>query len=233
MYAQGSGSALKLDGLDDHVSIQPSADLLGNNGNSITLECWVKLHRLEQWAILLSKGKNPLTGNNEPNYDFRLRNGKLFFEYKSSINGVFNIFESAGVNSLNIGQYYHCAMTYTFGNSATMRFYIDGSLVQGNWTFGSGSDQPVANNFPLFLGTTICPPSGTPCGAFPGELDEIRIWNRALSQDEIRHKMCQKLTGDEPGLVAYYRMDEGADNTCPGGLDVCDASGNGNHGVKQ
>jgi len=44
--------------------------------------------------------------------------------------------------------------------------------------------------------------------------------------------MTERLTGTEPGLVAYYRLDEGADNTCPGGQDVCDASGNGNHGVK-
>jgi hypothetical protein len=65
-----------------------------------------------------------------------------------------------------------------------------------------------------------------------GVLDEVSIWNRALTEDEIRHKMTERLAGTEPGLVAYYRLDEGADNTCPGGQDVCDASGNNNHGVK-
>ena len=39
---------------------------------------------------------------------------------------------------------------------------------------------------------------------WPGSIDEVRIWNRALSQEEILANMNCHLTGHEPGLVAYY-----------------------------
>lgn len=74
--------------------------------------------------------------------------------------------------------------------------------------------------------------AGTPSQFFAGKLDEIRIWNRALSQTEIRNNMNKQLTGSEPGLVAYYQMNEGENGTCEDGKDVCDKSGNGNHGTK-
>ena len=46
--------------------------------------------------------------------------------------------------------------------------------------------------------------------ASPVTMDEIRIWKKALSAQEIRDNMCKSLQGDEPGLMAYYRMDQQA-----------------------
>lgn len=40
-------------------------------------------------------------------------------------------------------------------------------------------------------------------------LDEVRIWNVARSAAEILRTMRQPLSGQEPGLVAYWRFDEG------------------------
>jgi len=41
-------------------------------------------------------------------------------------------------------------------------------------------------------------------------MDEVRIWNRARSADEITADMDHRLTGAEPGLVGYWHVDEGA-----------------------
>ncbi|HLO27820.1 MAG TPA: LamG domain-containing protein, partial [Anaerolineales bacterium] len=41
---------------------------------------------------------------------------------------------------------------------------------------------------------------------FDGNLAEIRIWDRARSQDEIKDDMAHRLVGDEPGLIAYWRL---------------------------
>ncbi len=60
---------------------------------------------------------------------------------------------------------------------------------------------------------------------FNGKIDEVCIWDRALSQTEIRKNMNKKLTGNESGLVAYYRMDEGT------GTTVEDSSPNTNTGI--
>ena len=43
-----------------------------------------------------------------------------------------------------------------------------------------------------------------------GDLDEVRIFDYALSQDEVNHWMVNQPGGEEPGLVGYWRMDEGA-----------------------
>ncbi len=41
---------------------------------------------------------------------------------------------------------------------------------------------------------------------FFGAIDEIRIWDRVLTAEEIVMRMRQPLTGREPGLVRYYDM---------------------------
>jgi hypothetical protein len=62
-----------------------------------------------------------------------------------------------------------------------------------------------------------------------GRLDDVRIYNRALSATEVEQLYEGRFT-DTTGLVGHWKMDEGTDGTCAGGLDVCDHSGNENHG---
>lgn len=65
-----------------------------------------------------------------------------------------------------------------------------------------------------------------------GQLDEVRLWNKALSQTEVQNNMNCQLTGAEPGLLAYYRFNQGyinADNSSV--KTLTDASGNGHTGV--
>ncbi len=53
------------------------------------------------------------------------------------------------------------------------------------------------------------------CCTFQGKIDEVRIWDRVLTMEEIRANMCQKLQGTEPGLSAYFRFDETAGGIAP------------------
>ena len=57
---------------------------------------------------------------------------------------------------------------------------------------------------------------------FAGNMDEIRIWNRALSHEELYRLSRAPLTGSETGLVAYWDME-----AIIGGK-VLDGSPNGN-----
>nr|VFK50751.1 MAG: Concanavalin A-like lectin/glucanases superfamily protein [Candidatus Kentron sp. TUN]VFK51952.1 MAG: Concanavalin A-like lectin/glucanases superfamily protein [Candidatus Kentron sp. TUN] len=58
-----------------------------------------------------------------------------------------------------------------------------------------------------------------------GIIDEIRIWNRALTKEEIRENMKRELIGNQEGLVAYYNFEKVSNNS-----EVADLSKNGNHG---
>jgi Concanavalin A-like lectin/glucanases superfamily len=62
-------------------------------------------------------------------------------------------------------------------------------------------------------------PTFSGMGGFTGKIDEFRIWSKARTDDEIKATMKQHLTGKEPGLVVYYKFDEGQ------GTDAKDVSG--------
>jgi hypothetical protein len=60
---------------------------------------------------------------------------------------------------------------------------------------------------------------------FEGQIDEVRLWNIALTQEDILSTLYWPLNGDEPGLAAYYAMSDGE------GLILTDDSGNGWNGT--
>ena len=60
---------------------------------------------------------------------------------------------------------------------------------------------------------------------FFGEMDEVRMWNVARTESEIKDNMNIRLTGSESNLVAYYPMDVNSD------YKLIDLSSNENHGV--
>ena len=48
---------------------------------------------------------------------------------------------------------------------------------------------------------------------FQGQVDELKIWKRGLSESEIRTGMCKKADDSSSDLVAYLKFDEGSGNT--------------------
>jgi len=112
-----------------------------------------------------------------------------------------------------IGEWHHISGTYD-GN--TLSLYIDGELESSVPT----QMQPAHNDGLLTLGWS-------PVGyllSWYGRLDEVRIWNRCRTPEEIRETMDVRMTGTEEGLIAYWNFDEGS------GQVVHDLAGNDNHG---
>ena len=67
---------------------------------------------------------------------------------------------------------------------------------------------------------------------FGGKLEEMRFWNIARSQAEIQAKMNTSLAGNETGLVAYYKFDQGtAGGTNTGITTLTDNTGHGHTGT--
>src|SRR5690606_1107624 len=72
--------------------------------------------------------------------------------------------------TLKSGQWYHLACTY---NGTLLRYYINGVL-SGSATVGA----PTSDSRPVYIGARSHV-SGT--GYFDGAIDDVRIYNRALS----------------------------------------------------
>ncbi|MGN0235470.1 MAG: LamG-like jellyroll fold domain-containing protein [Paludibacteraceae bacterium] len=52
-----------------------------------------------------------------------------------------------------------------------------------------------------------CPYSRTPISSYGVGIDEVRIFHRVLSEDDIRTYSRHALAGDEQGLILYYKFD--------------------------
>ena len=85
-----------------------------------------------------------------------------------------------------------------------MTIYLDGNPV--SYTVGTNTSPPinVNSNLPLYIGAVA--QQQEQFNQFTGQLDEVRIWNIALSQSQIQSQMNQPLTGTESGLVGYYNF---------------------------
>ena len=228
---QGAGYALNFDGIDDYVDCGNNP-VLDRNDQDFTIETWININAVSN-SWVESIVSNRTSNMNEGSHLF-IRGGadgtnknKVAFDTNRDADGTRMLFSNT---RLLTDRWYHIAVVFEY-NAGTSNnvctIYIDG-LVDGVST--TMADILLPN--PV-VSTKIGYEEPTqPEYHFDGNLDEVRIWNRALTETEIRNNMNKQLTGNEPGLVAYYRMNEGEDGTCEDGKDVCDKSGNGNHGTK-
>lgn len=194
--AWGVNQVLSLDGSRDYVEIPPS-DSLDITG-AVTLEGWVfhKDAETHDWSqAWLSKYEHRLLSWNIRSDGFFIAQDEMWDE-----------------EMLRYGapkeEWFHIACVY---DSQKQQVYLNGELA-------------AERDWPGFIGSSHSP---VKIGTFhtqywPGMLDEIRIWNRARTHEEIRSTMNAPLTGDEPGLAGYWNFDDGT---------VADLSPNGNHGA--
>ena len=112
----------------------------------------------------------------------------------------------------------HIAFVYE-GSSNFVKIYVNGELVLNESTpnLKLKTDQDKG----VYVGASIWEQILEP---FKGKIDEVRAWNIARTQDEIKANMNKTLTGNESGLIGYWKFDEGE------GQIVYDTSGNGKHG---
>ncbi len=132
--------------------------------------------------------------------------------FRDGANNVFNngVMDAGPVND---GLWHHAAMAV---DAAGGRLYLDGVLKSSiAW---SGTPGATTTTQPLSFG--IYP--GDSC--FTGQMDEVSIWNTALSTAQIQAAMNHPFAGTEPGLIGYWRLDEGS------GTNTVDSSGHGNNG---
>jgi hypothetical protein len=116
-----------------------------------------------------------------------------------------------------IDHWSHVAVTY---DGATIRLYLDGRPVSSRAMHG----QVLHTNEPLWIG------GNHPYGEyFDGDIDEVRVYDRALTGLQIRRAMSTPIAGGRDartaGLIGAYAL-----NSRPR-ASVTDASGHGNSGA--
>ncbi len=214
-------NAIEFGGTDDYVRI-PDDDVLDLTDKG-TLEAWVYISAYQNYGGIVMKGS--LSDFSDEQYTLQLGGPG----YGSNSQALIGFRNSSGTDiyvtsndSLDLNTWYHVAGVWDYDSSSstgTMVIYVNG-VENGSDTITS-SPQTTDTSGSLNIG--INPEAGT--FPFNGIIDEVRVWNTARNQAAIRTTMCQKLAGDETGLVGYWRFDEETDS------DVCpDETNNDNDG---
>lgn len=102
------------------------------------------------------------------------------------------------------GLWHHVAMTWKSGATAGFVSYFDGELVV--------SQPAPAVPLPAIPASVWLGSVGGTAEFLRGTLDEVHIWNRQISAEEVRRHATipvARLFGFEPGLVAYFSMNDG------------------------
>jgi len=97
-------------------------------------------------------------------------------------------------------EWQHLAITYD-GNE--VKTYLNGQL---QYSKAIASMPTIFKNYTLGR-------SRSADKYFCGELSDVRLWDRALTAEEIQAAMDRRLVGNEDGLVAYWPLDEGTGET--------------------
>ena len=220
LYAQspvndiGAGCALQFDGIA-YVEI-PNTPSLNTSYNGLTIEAWIKPQvssvPYDAQSIVVKWAWDRLTDH----YGLWLSsNNKVIIAVADGITPEPGL---TGNTSLQPGKWYHIAGTWD-GTTREYRIYINGILDAVGLQTGNGMN--ISSPVTLKMGRQIVGVDRP----FIGEIDEIRIWSRVLTQNEIQQNMCRRLTGTELDLVGYWRIDE-----CSGNI-AFDATTNANHGT--
>ncbi len=218
----GSGNALSFDGVNDNVYSTPQQTVFDN----FTMETWVNPIATTPLVPQSTTGAEGASGTHR--YLAFPVNGSVYGNGNTQAGAGFSVgtngicvFEHAPfyLPSLltwtgTITGWTHIAVVYT---NKQPSLYVNGVLAATGLT--SPRAQVFASNSEI---------GGGAYGFFQGQADEIRIWNTALTESQIRDRMCRKITSADAlysNLAAYYNFDESTGNT------AFDASANANNGT--
>ncbi len=209
VFHPGPLTALNLDGVDDHVVINPG---VATSPGGFTLEAWV-YPQSESCSTILSRGQ----GNGLDDYIFALNSDGAGCGGRRIGFFAAGRWDQSSSNSVPLNVWSHVAVTFDGTNKM---FYVNGVLDRTVFAPGPVSIRPASE--PIYIGRqgSVCN-----CNFFRGALDEVRVWHAIRSPDDIAANYTRALLGTEPGLFAYYRFD------VINGSTVLDSGPGGRHGT--
>jgi Concanavalin A-like lectin/glucanases superfamily len=177
------GTALSFDGVSNWITINDAASLGLTTG--MTIEAWVNPASLSGWQTVLYK-ERPAADNAGLAWSLYSSDSTAPPAVYAAIAGSSNLWTHAtGTSMLTLNTWAHLAATY---DGASLKLYVNGTLTRTAALPGRLTVSPG----PLHIGGNA--PS-IPYGGqfFKGLIDEIRIYNRALTQAQIQTDMANRL----------------------------------------
>ena len=170
------GNALEFSASSDFVEI--ADDKAFHIEDEITQAAWVKLNRLPG-AHAVIFGTRAGGGARHIGFGYGMNPNNGIKVWTNGAGGGFKDIND-NVTKLQPGDWYYLAYTHSSDNNGKVKIYVDGEV-----TLDNDSGNPVAP-----AGVTSRLQIGTWGGEpWPGVVDEVRLWNRVLSDAEIEESM--------------------------------------------
>lgn len=163
------------------------------SGNQITIECI--FNRTAPWS-----GNYLYAGDLVSKHDLPSNVNYLLRPNSAEITTSNGYYVTPSICPVQLNKTYHAALVY---NGSSLKFYRNGFLMSQV----PASGNLVNNNLLTTIGDyAFNNPQGT---NFQGYINEVRIWNVARTQSELRAFLSSSLPSPttQPGLVAYYTFD--------------------------
>jgi hypothetical protein len=217
------GKALSFDGSSDNVSLpDPGTDSIFDITNELSIFAWIKPNELNGYNVIVEKQN---IAGTDYSYIFDTYDNELFFDAYDGAN------PAVTTNNANLeaGQWYYVGVVFSWDQD-TIKFYKNGVEI---YQYIGLPNLIIPNNVPIYMGGN----SHDGGVYFGGPIDEVRVYNRALSATEVANlygasKKIIKLNTSQntkltDGLVGMWSFN-GPDIS---GSIAFDRSGSGNNGT--
>ncbi|MEW4453539.1 DUF1553 domain-containing protein [Bremerella sp. JC817] len=200
-------TAVKFDGRGAYFSYADPGALSPfdfTNGDQITIEAWVNARDLKDGENLyiLGKGRtgSPEFAPDNQNWALRLRGVKgtacVSFLFATPRNGAGTPWHRWTTSDGFIPRtgWHHIAVTYEFGNPESIRGWVDGQSIPGNWDMGGPTTEaPVVDDDSVWIGSSM---GGSASNSFRGYLDAVALHRVTLDEETLKSRF--RRVGDAP-----------------------------------
>lgn len=192
-----TNTAVRFDGAGAHLALaDPGAASAFDftNGDAITLEAWVQVEGLKDGENLYVIGKGRTDGRDNQNWALRLRAAggqfKVNFLFATprqpnaaARDAHWHRWTSKAGFAAGSG-WHHIAVSYRFGEPGSIRGWLDGQVVTGDWDMGGATTAaPVVDDDAVWIGSSM---KGSAAASFRGSLDSVAVHREILGDAEIK-----------------------------------------------
>ncbi|HEY9802770.1 MAG TPA: patatin-like phospholipase family protein [Leptolyngbyaceae cyanobacterium] len=195
---------LTFDGVDDYVDFGRNdlGGVFAQGSSAFTVSGWINPHELTNKATSYGT-RNVFFARSSDRYSDN-------FEFGISETGSLDVFidetvskgiKTFGQGELTIGQWHFFAIVF---NNSQVTVYLDDNEYKDSLR-GSSLNKATSS---ITLGATLHKQV-----YFKGQIANISVWNYPCTQEQIQNHRRGLIVGDEEGLVAYWKLNDGQGTT--------------------
>jgi len=192
--------AMEFDGTADIHIVRNNTDFDFGDDQNFSIELWTKTTTTSGDDALISN-KNWNNGRFK-GWVIAIQSGRIVFNVGS---GDDRVDISSGGSLFNDGEWHHISVSVDrVGQFGLAKLYVDGVLQEEK---GLGGLEDITNSLDIVIGA-----DHNNNYRYEGLIDEVRIWKKALSTQEVRENMHRVLESCEADLISCYQFNETTGN---------------------